>query len=177
MPRKQKIDFNQLELDYQALVKKLGYMSLIDAARALNISKSTIKRLNVKRNMANRNPEHYKKNKSLEMRLLAKEKKIQQINNELQKSNDKCSICLARLMSEPTKTLPCWHTFHHDCITEWRDGLASRSCDNFTCPLCREIFEVNKQPMEVEYGVKKILKRRINKALTNRIEYLILWQK
>ena len=43
MPRKQKIDFNRLDIEYQKLVETCEYRSINDAARALNTSKSTIK--------------------------------------------------------------------------------------------------------------------------------------
>jgi hypothetical protein len=46
-----------------------------------------------------------------------------------------CSICLDRLNTQPTQTLPCRHAFHRGCIEEWvstNDGRAHRRC-----PICR----------------------------------------
>ena len=176
MPRKPKIDFNRLDIEYQKLVETFEYRSINDAARALNTSKSTIKRLIQKQNLTQQNLEIYKEKKSLEMRLHEREEKIKNLKMELKKDSEKCSICLDLLDGTQTKTIPCWHTFHFECILNWKKQLVERSCENLTCPICREIFEINRLP-DLEFGVKKILNRRINKSITNRIEYLIKWEK
>jgi hypothetical protein len=43
---------------------------------------------------------------------------------------DNCAICLSSLKDKPTRTTPCGHTFHEQCLQEW----LSRSN---TCPFCR----------------------------------------
>ena len=48
-------------------------------------------------------------------------------------SDGECSICLNPL-SGRTKTLPCTHTFHSRCISEWTER------GKYTCPYCREAY-------------------------------------
>ena len=43
---------------------------------------------------------------------------------------DNCSICFSSLTDSPTRTTPCGHTFHEQCLQEW---LSRRN----TCPFCR----------------------------------------
>ena len=49
-----------------------------------------------------------------------------------------CSVCLGSLVTNPTRTLPCDHTFHSRCVDRWK-----RSCTGPvpTCPMCRAEFD------------------------------------
>ena len=57
-------------------------------------------------------------------------------NGSTSSDNDatKCAICFEVLLKDSTKTLPCEHSFHKNCIKQVRIK---------TCPLCREPFEEN----------------------------------
>jgi hypothetical protein len=48
-----------------------------------------------------------------------------------------CSICMSDENDNDKGTLPCGHTFHNHCITQW--FLSSKN----TCPNCRHIIDVN----------------------------------
>lgn len=41
-----------------------------------------------------------------------------------------CTICLCDIVRKEQSILPCKHTFHVSCITEWRET-------HITCPICR----------------------------------------
>ena len=53
-------------------------------------------------------------------------------------NSEECVVCLGELNDDssekPTKTLPCNHTFHQECIDEWikKDGR---------CPVCRHVVD------------------------------------
>jgi hypothetical protein len=50
-------------------------------------------------------------------------------------SSEDCAVCLEPLNKSITRTLPCNHVFHHDCMT----GVQS-FCLSLKCPLCRSGF-------------------------------------
>lgn len=53
------------------------------------------------------------------------------IFHPIQHGNEKCSVCLSDLRDgEQAMKLPCFHTFHKDCITEWLVRKAE-------CPVCK----------------------------------------
>jgi len=58
--------------------------------------------------------------------------------------NQHCSICLENIENSDITTLDCNHTFHSDCITQWKKYTYSKSSiqhnmNDFSweCPLCR----------------------------------------
>lgn len=67
-----------------------------------------------------------------------------------------CSICLTGL-SGRTRTLPCNHTFHHNCIMGWRGS------GHHTCPVCRELFDVP------EFKITLIIEPRDGPRITSNI--------
>ena len=50
-----------------------------------------------------------------------------------------CSVCLAPMTTQGTRTLECNHTFHLKCLDRWK-----RSCTtpDPTCPMCRVPFDI-----------------------------------
>ena len=56
---------------------------------------------------------------------------IQNLNEQLPKDKQSCSICLENFqMKDKVRTLPCCHIFHMKCIDRWLKGNAS-------CPICK----------------------------------------
>lgn len=47
-----------------------------------------------------------------------------------------CSICMENLDTSETRTLPCNHVFHNQCIERWK-----RARMRSTCPMCRAPFD------------------------------------
>ena len=79
-------------------------------------------------------------------------------NRELSNSgNNDCSICLESLDEASNNTdiieLKCGHTYHQQCIQDWRRGSMESSK---RCPLCRASFaenEINSEPKHVTVPV------------------------
>ena len=47
-------------------------------------------------------------------------------------TSEECAVCMEPLNKSATRTLPCGHIFHHDCIADVQSfGLSQK------CPLCR----------------------------------------
>ena len=45
-----------------------------------------------------------------------------------------CSVCLSTISNGISRTLPCNHVFHVDCIDRWKQRSS-------TCPMCRAPFD------------------------------------
>ena len=54
-----------------------------------------------------------------------------------QHDND-CALCLEPLSDKETRTTPCNHTFHKNCLLELSKKSGTRTRDDFPCPLCRK---------------------------------------
>lgn len=54
-----------------------------------------------------------------------------------------CAICLTEMESKDMAALPCTHSFHDNCITEW---FARCQENNLFCPICRFNTTTNSYP-------------------------------
>ena len=81
-----------------------------------------------------------------------------------------CAICIEPLTSaseygaktNDAETLPCVHTFHHDCLN------AMRRIGSNTCPMCRAPFQGGRKKKKRRKTNKKKLKQKGKKS-TRRI--------
>lgn len=75
-----------------------------------------------------------KKNPLLQLVTMATNKEVV-INQE----NFQCSLCL-EVYSKP-RTLPCLHSFCHDCLLKYLEGFSGQN--TYKCPMCLKDFEVD----------------------------------
>lgn len=56
---------------------------------------------------------------------------------------NECSICMNKIKHDE-RILECNHSFHIDCIKQWRQT------GNYSCPVCREPFDVPMFKLKIE---------------------------
>jgi len=69
---------------------------------------------------------------------------------------DDCSICIDTIdrMKEPEFKASCNHSFHADCIEEWRKKKKAEDEDKpCPCPLCRQVVENNQLKVAIKRTV------------------------
>ena len=72
------------------------------------------------------------------------------MRNKISPVCQRCDICLEKNNKKFIKLNNCSHSFHEECVKNWiYEG-------NNTCPLCREIFDVD---FDCEHKINKINKK------------------
>ena len=76
-----------------------------------------------------------------------------------------CSICLTPI-DENSRTLPCTHIFHKDCIDEWYETSKIEIYDHessqveWQCPLCRHVIIEESEEVVFEFSMIKFKQKR-----------------
>ena len=72
-------------------------------------------------------------------------------------SDDNCVICCDSLNKDNmiTITLPCHHTFHEDCLNDWR-----KQRRGYTCPICRAEYTSSEHIVTFDTGYRQTINER-----------------
>jgi len=66
---------------------------------------------------------------------------------QIEKSDDRCLICLEKMENGNSKTLPCKHTFHCECINLSAKYLKKNAS---VCPYCRQTYSSTKSSLNLQ---------------------------